>query len=424
MWGVFGSGAGSFEYPRALGALAENPRGGTYVADTANNRIQGWYEKARGAPSYVFGTAGRGPGFVTRPYGVAFDGAGIAYVADTYDSRIEKLSSSGAYLDQFGYISSNSGFAAPGSGNGQFNNPRGVAYDQTRAGTLWVADTANTRVQQITTSGSWIATYGGFSSPSGVAVDASGVVYVADTGNHQVQRFSGGAWSVVPSTGGMTLDQPRGIAFDDTTPRALYVSDVATSILWRLQNGVWSQVGAGFQNPAGLAVDRAHRLLYVADTGNDQVQRLDLSTGNWDAWGAYGYDSGSFVAPSGLAVAPSGDLLVADTFANRLQQFSFGFPAPGFALGAAPSSLRIPRGGTGASTITITPANGFTSPVTFSVSNCPRNVICSFSPNPATTSSTLTLKVGLWVTRATTQLDVTGSGGGLTRHTTVTLTVG
>jgi sugar lactone lactonase YvrE len=387
------------------------------VADTANNRIEGWYQKAGGAPSYVFGIAGRGAGYVTRPYGLTFDAAGNAYVADTYDSRIEKLSPTAAYLDQFGYISSNSGFAAPASGNGQYDNPRDVAYDA-RTGTLWVADTGNDRVQQITTGGAWLATYTGFSSPSGVAVDDAGTVYVADAGNHRVQRFSAGSWSTVAGT---AFDQPRDVAVDDAT-RDVYVSDFTTDDVKRLRGSTWTTVGAGFNNPAGLAVDGAHRFLYLADSGNDRVERLDLATGAWDAWGAYGYDAGSFVMPSGLAVAPGGDLIVADTFANRLQRFAFAFPAATFTLSANPSTLTVRRGSSGSSTITIGPSNGFGSAVTLAVT-CPRNVSCSFSPNPATTSSTLTIKPARKALARTTTLDVTGTGGGVTQHTDVTLTV-
>ena len=117
-------------------------------------------------------------------------------MADTLDHRIERLGADGAYLGQTGYISDNSGYASPAAGNGQFNTPGGIAVDR-GAGRVWVADTANSRVQALGLDGTWQSTATGFNAPREIAVAPDGAVYVADTGNGRVQRRDpgSGAWT-------------------------------------------------------------------------------------------------------------------------------------------------------------------------------------------------------------------------------------
>ena len=80
-------------------------------------------------------------------------------------------------------------------------------------------------------------------------------------------------------------------------------------------------------------------------------------------------------------------------------------------------------GGTAVYTVTINPTNGFNSPVTFSVSGLPSGTTGNFSPNPATTSSTLTLTVSASTARGTYVFTVTGMGGSPTITRTVTATL-
>ena len=96
---------------------------------------------------------------------------------------------------------------------------------------------------------------------------------------------------------------------------------------------------------------------------------------------------------------------------------------PDFTLSASPSSLTIAQGSSGKSTITITPSNGFSSNVTFSNSSLPSGVTASFSPNPATGSSTVTISANSSATVGTGNITVTGRSGSLTRTTTISLTV-
>ena len=325
-WGGFGPAPGQFEYPRALAGLAEDPQGGTYVADNANNRIQGL--DPNGNVTASWGIAGRGPGYVTRPNGVAVDAAGKVYVADTYDNRLELLGSNGAYLGQIGNISTASGFAAPGTSKGSLDLPSGVAISP-KDGSVWVTETGNERVQQFSPAGAAVATYGGpdagnaagqFHNPDALAIDQLGNVFVADTDNNRVQwrNFKTGAWNVMAF---------KDVSFDDPAAIAVYKADLYVgerNRVLRIRQGratALTPPGPAFNQPGGLWADNGD--LYISDTRNDRVLRLDTK-GNWTTVGTEGLAVGSFNLPGGLAMSRDGaNLYVADTFNDRIQAFSF-----------------------------------------------------------------------------------------------------
>jgi sugar lactone lactonase YvrE len=132
--------------------------------------------------------------------GVAVDAIGNVYVADTYSNKIRKITSAGV-------VSTLAGTGAAGSADGAggaatFNFPFGVAVDA--IGNVYVADTYNRKIRKITPSGS-VSTIAGtgtdgsadgaggaatFSLPFGVAVDANGNVYVADYGNKKIRKLT------------------------------------------------------------------------------------------------------------------------------------------------------------------------------------------------------------------------------------------
>ncbi|MDP4117248.1 MAG: cadherin-like beta sandwich domain-containing protein, partial [Bacteroidota bacterium] len=202
-----------------------------------------------------------------------------------------------------------------GSGNGQFNSPKGVAYFSHN---IYVADTLNNRIQKINTGidGNYLTQWGSkgsgngqFDSPFGVAVDSSGNVYVTDTGNRRIQKF---------------------------TSNGNFITK-------------WGSLGPGsgqFLNPKGVAVDSSGNV-YVADTDNNRIQKFD-SNGNFITnWGSYGIGNGQFNNPVGVAVDSSGNVYVADYWNSRIQKFapvstdanlsaltvSSGSLVPGFSLG-------------------------------------------------------------------------------------------
>src|SRR5262245_26702680 len=132
-----------------------------------------------------WGLPGSGNGQFEGPSGVATDASGNVYVADSRNNRIQKFDASGTFLLTWG---------SPGSVDGAFSNPFGVATDA--SGNVYVADTNNQRIQKFDASGTFLTTWGSFGTGNGqfrfpisVATEGSGNVYVADTNNQRIQKF-------------------------------------------------------------------------------------------------------------------------------------------------------------------------------------------------------------------------------------------
>ena len=147
-----------------------------------------------GAPAngfYAFikkwGTQGSGDGQFVYPHGIAIDSSGNVYVADSGNSRIQKFTSDGTFIREWGS-------GGTGTGDGEFYEPTAVAVDS--SGNVYVADVGINRIQKFTSDGTFIKKFGTegsgngqFRIPWGVAVDSSGRVYVADDHNFRIQVF-------------------------------------------------------------------------------------------------------------------------------------------------------------------------------------------------------------------------------------------
>jgi len=259
------------------------------------------------------GSFGDGPGEFFDPEQVAVDANGDVWVADVLNHRIQRFDANGSFLAAFGTF---------GTGNGQFNSPRGMAIDDA-AGEVYVVDSLNDRVQVFDRDGNWLRGWGTAGSgdgqlsfPRGVAVDGSGNVFVTDMDNHRVQVFT--------TTGAFT--------------------------------GKWGSFGAGdgqFQFPRGIAVDPMGRVL-VVDSFNHRVQRFDPDGTFVSKFGANGGDGsfgtgdGQFNTPRAVSVA-AGRIWVADTGNDRLQAFTDNGTSVTFlgitgAQGLADGLLNTPRG--------------------------------------------------------------------------------
>ena len=189
-----------------------------------------------------------------------------------------------AYVSKLVPVQARGEFGSTGKGQGQYTLPRGISPDG--LGSFFIADTGNHRIQKVDRTGKVVVAWGTegagdgqFKEPMGVAVDRDGNVYVADTWNHRVQKFDG-------------------------TGRFL--------TKWLGQNG-------GFWGPRSIVVDRDGNVI-VADTGNKRLQKFD-ATGKFLAqFGQGGAGPAQLNEPIGLAVDPQGNILVADTMNRRVQK--------------------------------------------------------------------------------------------------------
>ena len=216
-----------------------------------------------------------------------------------------------------------------------FRYPRGIAVDA--GGNVYVADSLNHRIQVFDSNGTFIRKWGSrgsgdgkLSYPYGVTVDGPGNVYVADGGNHRIQVFDGNGtfirkWGSYGAGDGQFY-YPRGIAVDGSGN--VYV---AAAFNHRIQvfdnNGTflrkWGSLGSGdgqFFRSWGIAVDGLGNV-YVADTWNNRIQVFDSNGTFIRKWGSRGSGDGQFFQPVGIAVDGSGNVYVTGFWDNRIQVF-------------------------------------------------------------------------------------------------------
>jgi DNA-binding beta-propeller fold protein YncE len=164
-----------------------------------------------------------------------------------------------------------------------------------------------------------------FNSPSGISVDASGNVFVADTGNDRIQKFDSQGnflWKFGSLGSGNTqFDSPLGVAVGSSS--LIYVADMNNNLI-KVFNGTGNfvqSIGAGqLSHPEGVAVNQGDYDVYVADTGHSRI--LDFFSGGSITFGTDGTGNGQFHFPMDVTIAPNGNLYVADNNNNRVQYFS------------------------------------------------------------------------------------------------------
>jgi tripartite motif-containing protein 71 len=173
------------------GSVAVSPGTGmSYVADTNHNRVlvysPGGTVIAKWGAGEGDGAEGSGEGQFNHPGAVALDPAGNVYVADTKNNRIVELNPGGSVVNMWG---------SRGTGDGRFRDPAGVAVDA--AHRVYVVDSENNRVQVFGPDGHFLERWGlrgfglgEFSQPTAIGVDCNGDAYVADTNNNRVERFN------------------------------------------------------------------------------------------------------------------------------------------------------------------------------------------------------------------------------------------
>ncbi len=252
---------------------------------------------------------------LAHPIGLALDGSGNLYIADTGDSAIKELSAS---TPQATTLASG------------LSGPQGVAVDG--SGNVYIADTGHSAIKEWNASTKQVTTLvsSGLNQPTGVAVDGSGNVYIADTSNNAIKEWVASTKQVITLvSSGLSL--PDGVAVD--TFGNVYTADNTHNAIkeWIASTQqVTTLVSSGLNGPSGVAVDGAGNV-YIADTGNSAIKECIASTGQVTTLA-------SPYRPQSVAADVSGDVYWADD-RWEIQELPIAFIGlAGFTEGAAAGS--------------------------------------------------------------------------------------
>jgi predicted membrane-bound mannosyltransferase/DNA-binding beta-propeller fold protein YncE len=288
----------------------------------------------------LIGTQGSAQSQMTTPHDLAVAPDGSIYVADAGNNRIEHFSAEGTFISTWGvYGAANGTIAAAPS---TFNDPWGIAVGPD--GSVYVSDTWNNRVQKFTAKGDFVKQWGvsgqadtpfALYGPRGIAVDAQGHVYLADTGNKRIVIYDSDGNSIsqfgsVGSDPGQ-FNEPVGVAVDSSGK--VYIADT-----WNQRVQVMQPDGAGGYSPykswdiAGwygqslenkpyIAVDNQGHV-FVTDPEGYRVLEFDDQGQFIQFWGDSGSGPDGFNILEGIVADKSDSIWIADSGNNRIMHFS------------------------------------------------------------------------------------------------------
>jgi sugar lactone lactonase YvrE len=417
------------------------------------------------------------------------------YVADTANSRVRLISAS------TGKISTVAGTGTPGfSGDGsaasaQLNLPAGVTLDP--AGNLYIADTGNNRVRKVNLSTGTISTVAGgttagntgdfglataalLNAPAAVAIDQHGSVYIADTGNNRIREISAYGGTILPVAGSGTagysadgtapltasLRSPSGIYVD--TANNVYFSDTGNNLVREITAAgalttlAGASTTAGFtgdgglassaslSGPSGIAVDPAGSV-YIADAGNNRVREINGASGVISTIAGNGGLSlpasgtlatlGGLNAPRAVALDKNGNVFIAASGDNQIANIATGSISIAFgtvARGSAAPTQTIALQNFGNASLTLSglalSSQSSFSLLTGQTSDCSATTVLAagstcnlrigFTPVAGgPTNATITVTDNSFATTASTQV-LTLTGTGVVVPSVVTVTAG
>ena len=310
------------------------------------------------------------------PIGVAFDAAGNLFIADTYNNRIRKVDTNGIITTVAGKGTSGPlGDGGPAT-NASLVTPNGVAVDG--AGNLFIAETGNSHIRKVRTDGTIITVAGtaffGFSgdggpatnaalhSPQGLAIDSFGNLLIADTGNNRIREIRPdgiittvagkatlGALGDGAAATNASLNAPTGICVDSAGN--WFIADMNNSRIRKVDtNGIISTVAgksafsfsgdggpatnASMNHPLGVAIDSRGNL-FIADSGNNRLREVTtdgvINTVAGQATAGFSGDDGpatlaSLNYPTAVAVEGADHVFIADSNNSRIRTVTVAGP--------------------------------------------------------------------------------------------------
>ncbi len=313
---------------------------------------------------------------LSNPSDVAVNAVGDVFIADTYNNVIREVNHANGVITTVAG-NGNSGYSGNGgpATSAELNDPTGVAVDS--AGDLFIADSGNNVIREVnhvtgvitTVAGNGSSGYSGngeaatgaeLNDPVGVAVDAAGNIFIADSGNNVIREVNASTGIISAIAGNHTtgysgdggaatsakLDDPTAVAVDAISE--VFIADQGNDVIRKVDtsghistvagDGVagysgdgYAATGAKLHSPADVAVDAAGDI-FIADTGNQVIREVDHVTqnittiaGDYGAGSGYSGDGGLATSaklynPAGLAVNSAGDPFIADASNNVVRE--------------------------------------------------------------------------------------------------------
>ncbi len=312
-------------------AVIVDPAGNLILSDTENYRVRRVDAQSNlietiagtGSPGYSSGGGAATLMPITTPAGLAIDGAGDIYFADSGNQIVRRIDVNGN-ISTFAGTPQSQGYSGDGgaAASAKLSLPEGIALDA--SGNLYIADTGNSVIREVDAATGRISTVAGVPGSPGfngdgtataselnlpwtVTVGPDNSLYIADTYNNRIRRVSGGVITTIAGTGAQGFDGDNGPA--------------GTAVL---------------NLPIGVTLDPAGNL-YIADSANDRVRKVSAATGSVNAGtatiqtiigtGSEGYSGDGGPAsharlhgPYALFFAQNGDFYFTDTINNRIRR--------------------------------------------------------------------------------------------------------